>query len=393
MRSLTILLIVLVSTSLSFISCVENTSSFSISSSFSASSDSSTTTAAADDDIGYIFLAGYTSVSLTFTLNLTTGAVAPLSTSSTGTNASWFTWHPTNANWAYAVQELTPVGGVAWLERVSTSLNQYNITSSSSILSSNGGSPCHVNIHPDGKWLLVANYNDGYTAVYPLSSTGKIGEATTVRQDGSNAHMMALHAIESKLYVYTPFLGSDYVAHYLFNANSGQLSLVNLMKTHAGCGPRHFVVHPNSLVGYLICETSSEINTVTINRSTGGLTLVQTLSTIPATFNASLNTGAEVFISPDGQFLFCSNRGHNSLAVFKIELKSNYILTPVGWETADGDIATPRSFHIHPSGKWVVVANQNGNSFTVLKLLPNGILQRVSTTSISFGPAFVSFLP
>ncbi|KJE96609.1 hypothetical protein CAOG_06909 [Capsaspora owczarzaki ATCC 30864] len=347
-----------------------------------------------DESPLYVVVSGYANFTLTLALIPSEGAVVELVESHTGTNASWVAWHPTNQSVAYAVQELSPQGQVVTLAPVAPLSLNFDVRGNPS--PSYGGAPCHLMIHPSGRFAFVANYDDGVTAIYNISVPGNAisDKAYAVRQDGQNAHMMATRHLGN--YIYTPFLGSDYVAQYTFDPLSGELAplaTAPTFKVFAGCGPRHIVFQAYSDVAYLICETGSTVLTLAV-APTGELSLLQTLSTIPDSFNASLNTGAEVHISPDGRFVYCSNRGHNSIAMFAVDAATG-LLSPLGWEFGNGGINMPRSFAIDPVGNWMVVANQGASTVTILHIdWISGLLQTMGTSTVRLNnPAFVDFRP
>ncbi|HEX7664224.1 MAG TPA: beta-propeller fold lactonase family protein, partial [Polyangiaceae bacterium] len=254
------------------------------------------------------------------------------------TSPSFLAMRPGDAN-LYAVSEASPTGRVG----------AYSVDATSGALtylsgvSSQGNGPAFLSVDPSGKYVLVANYGDGGIAVLPIQSDGKLGTPTDTRNAGKNAHMMIADA--SDKYVFVPCLGSDYVAQYTFDASTGTLS-PNTPPTFsmpAKSGPRHLALHPNGKWAYLVSETSSSITSLTIS-ATGTLGNAVTQTTVPGTFKGK-NTDAEVVVHPSGKWVYASNRGDDSIAIFAVDA-TNGTLTPTGTTKTGGK--TPRSFAVDP---------------------------------------------
>ncbi len=234
---------------------------------------------------------------------------------------------------------------------------------------SHGRSPCHINVDQTGRWLAVANYSDGTLSVFPIENDGKLGEASDVvqhkgasvnpqRQKGPHAH--SVYFDPNNKYVVSADLGIDKIMIYQFDQENGKL-LPNdpaWFKTHQGAGPRHFTFHPKGQYAYVIQELNSTITAFEYMPDKGILSAIQTISTLPDGYEGE-NSCADIHVSPDGKFLYGSNRGHNSMAIFSID-PANGRLTARGHTSTQGE--RPRNFAIDPTGRYLFAANQDSNN-------------------------------
>jgi 6-phosphogluconolactonase len=247
---------------------------------------------------------------------------------------------------------------------------------------SGGGGPCHLVVDAAGKNVLVANYGGGSVAVLPLQKDGRLSEPSCViqhqgsgpdrqRQQGPHAHSINLDAANH--FAFAADLGLDKVLIYRFDANQGTLAPNEppLAAVAPGAGPRHFAFHPSGKFAYVINEMHSTVTAFAYDRDAGKLQSLQTITTLPADFRGS-NTTAEVQVHPSGKFLYGSNRGHHSLAVFAIDQATGK-LTSVEQQSTQGK--TPRNFGIDPTGKFLLAANMDSNTIVVFRIDPaTGVL-------------------
>jgi 6-phosphogluconolactonase len=253
-------------------------------------------------------------------------------------------------------------------------------------IASNGDGPAFIGVDRGGKYVLVANYNAGSTGIFKIGADGMLGSSTDVKMPGMNAHMIVTDP--SNRFAFVPCLGSDYVAQYRFDASAGTMTASSppQVMTKAGAGPRHLAFHPTGPYAYLINEKGSTMIAYTLSASAGTLTEMQSLSTLPTTFSGQ-NKGAEVVVSPDGNFVYGSNRGHDSIAIFSVAAGTG-TLTLVGHQSTGG--STPRSFSIDPSGNFLLVANQDSDNIVTFKIdRSTGMLGQMKVTAVSKGPEFV----
>jgi 6-phosphogluconolactonase len=245
-----------------------------------------------------------------------------------------------------------------------------------------GNHPCYITVDKTGKWVIVGNYSSGTVAVLPVRKDGSLGEAVTVkqhegsgvskeRQEGPHVHSTVLSPDNKTLFV--PDLGIDKIMLYAFNANNGSLKAKTnpYIKLADGSGPRHFDLHPNGKWAYLIQEMAGTITA--FNFRNGSLRSFQTISSLPAGFSKSFSS-ADIHVSPDGKFLYASNRDSaNDIAIYKIH-PSTGRLSLVGHQSTLGK--TPRNFNFDPSANFLLVANQRSDDIIIFRRnVQNGLLR------------------
>lgn len=264
---------------------------------------------------------------------------------------------------------------------------------------SRGSGPCHLVVDRAGKNLLLANYGGGSVAAFPISADGRLGESTGFiqhsgssvnpqRQKEPHAHSINLDA--ANRFAVAADLGLDKVLVYRFDPGKGTLSPNEPPSTSvkAGSGPRHFAFHPDGRSAYVINELASTVTAFQYDAGQGVLKEIQTLSTLPRDFSGESYT-AEVQVHPSGKFLYGSNRGHDSIAVFAIEANGrlHYIEN-----TATGG-RTPRNFGISPDGRYLLVANQESHNVVVFRIDPkSGRLTSTGSILEVPSPVCVKFL-
>lgn len=275
-------------------------------------------------------------------------------------NPSFLAVSPDN-KFVYAVNE-TDGGSVEAFK-----LNEGKLTSIN-MKSSGGAHPCYVTVDATGKWCIVGNYTGGSLAILPINNDGSLGDPKQViqhtgtgpnkdRQEKSHVHSVNLSPNNKDLFV--PDLGIDKIMAYRLNDKTGELTEGNHQTVRAGTGPRHFTFHPNGKFAYVIQELSSTITA--FNYSDGKLDQIEEVSTIPKDFKGK-NACADIHISLDGKFLYGSNRFYDRIVAFSIDQKTGK-LTMIQETPSFGKV--PRNFTISPSGKWVLVANQESDNVVI----------------------------
>ncbi len=240
--------------------------------------------------------------------------------------------------------------------------------------SSGGGGPCHVITDKAGKNVLVANYGGGSCAVLPVGTDGKLSKASSFvqhegssidksRQEGPHGHSINLDTANK--FAFVADLGLDKILVYKFDGKKGTITPNDPphVSTPAGGGPRHFTFHPNGKFAYTNNEMGSSVTAMTYDAKEGKLDPIQTITTLPKPTKG--NSTAEILVHPSGKFLYCSNRGHNSIALFAIDPETGK-LTAKGHQ-GEG-INVPRNFVFAPGGKFCLVANQDGHSVIVFRV-------------------------
>ncbi|MGE5489176.1 MAG: lactonase family protein [bacterium] len=266
--------------------------------------------------------------------------------------------------------------------------------------SSHGGGPCYVSVDRTGRTVLVAHYGSGTVAAFSVRPDGSFDNAaSSVAHSGSSVNPQrqeAPHAHSADVspdnrFVIAADLGIDKVVVHRLNAAKAELSgPASFFTVKPGSGPRHLAFHPGGRFAYLINELASTITVLAWNGASATLTELQTMSTLPAGF-AGESTTAEIAVHPSGRFVYGSNRGHDSIAVFAIEA-SNGTLTPVEHVPSGG--SSPRSFAIDPSGEWLIAANRTSDNAVLFRIDRNtGRLTPAGDTVQVGSPVCVLFVP
>ena len=314
---------------------------------------------------------------------------------------SFLAWHP-NGQWLYAVNEVDEFEA-----EKSGAVSAFAVDSASGRLtllnqqSSRGRGPCHLSIDGTGTKLLVANYGGGTVSVLPIGADGRLAPASsTVQHSGAGAnpkrqqapHAHAIAAAPGNRFVLAADLGIDKLLVYRFDAERGELSPHDppAATLAPGAGPRHFAFGRDGRHVYAINELSSTITAFDWDASRGSLTPRESVSTLPAGHQGESYT-AEIEVHPSGRFLYGSNRGHDSLAIFTVDQASG-ALAPAGHEPTGG--SWPRHFTMTPDGQWLVAANQRSDSLVAFKIdQASGRLTRTGDAAKVGSPACVVFPP
>jgi 6-phosphogluconolactonase len=266
---------------------------------------------------------------------------------------------------------------------------------------SGGRGACHVIVDRTGRCLLVANYGSGSAASIPIGDDGRLGEPGTVvqhegkglnekRQEGPHAHSAAIDP--RNRFAYVADLGIDRLMIYRLDAQKGTMTPNDppYAAVAPGAGPRHFTFHVNGKHAYVINELANTITAFEYDPATGKLTGIQTVNTLPDDF-AGANTTAEVVVHPSGRFVYGSNRGHDSIAIFACDPQTGR-LTVVGHESTRGK--TPRNFNIDPTGQYLIAANQGSDTIIVFRIdQASGRLKAVGDPVAAPTPVCIKFLP
>jgi 6-phosphogluconolactonase len=244
-----------------------------------------------------------------------------------------------------------------------------------------GDHPCYVEIDKTGKWVFAGNYSSGSLSVLPVNADGSLGApATHITHTGSGPnkdrqekpHVHCTKISPDNKWLYVPDLGIDKVMIYAFDETTGKLTpgTQPFAPSQPGAGPRHITFHPNGKYVYLIEELTGHV--VTYQYQNGQLKLHQRTSSLPMGQQGYAGS-ADIHVSPDGKFLYASNRGDfNNIAIFKID-KNNGRASILGFQSTLGK--TPRNFNFDPSGRYLLVGNQDTNEIVIFKRnLKTGLL-------------------
>jgi len=266
--------------------------------------------------------------------------------------------------------------------------------------SSGGAGPCHLVVDSTGKHVLVANYGGGSVAVLPIRDGGKLGPATCTiqhagasedksRQSGPHAH--SIHLDAAQRFAFAADLGLDKILVYRWDPAKGTLTPNDppAASVKPGSGPRHFTFGQGDRHAYAINEMACTVTAFDYDAPKGVLSEIQTISTLPGKREAGYST-AEVVLHPSGKFLYGSNRGHNSIAVFAIDAKTGKLSAV---EQASTLGKTPRNFVIDPTGAWLLAENQDSDTIVIFAIDPaSGRLKASGATVDVPSPVCVRFV-
>ena len=221
-------------------------------------------------------------------------------------------------------------------------------------------------MHPNGQWLYVANYVGGVIARYPLAADGQIkavseikrlaGQGEHPRQESSHPHSVTVSPEGN--WVIVADLGTDYV--HTYHADNPQWELVSTTELPAGAGPRHMAFHPKAPFAYVLNELNNTVTALHYNSQNGALNIIDHWPTLPEEADSN-SLAADIHLTPDGAFLYATNRGDDSLVAFAVN-RENGKLNYIGHYPTRGEF--PRNFVIHPGGEDLLVANQNSDNIT-----------------------------
>ena len=316
-------------------------------------------------------------------------------------NPSWVTVSR-DRRFLYAVSEVgvadatgTPAGlVVAYAIGADGKLTELNRASSG------GADPCHLAIDRSGRTLVVANYTGGSVVAFHLAADGRLGSAwkdqhvgkgtNAERQEAPHAHFVEFVADDRLLL--SCDLGNDRVYIYRHDPRSDALAAHKpaFVGLEPGSGPRHLAVHPSHRYVYVLTELTSHVATFAWNPSAGTLVQRQSIATVPLGTSPT-NSTAEIVVHPNGRFVYASNRGHDSIAVFSVDARNGRLTLLANTPTGG---STPRSFAVDGSGRWLLAANQKSDSIVTFAIDPTkGTLTPNGATIAVPRPVCVAFAP
>jgi 6-phosphogluconolactonase len=335
-----------------------------------------------------------------FRFDAATGKLTSAGIAGEVVNPSFVDFHP-SGKYLYSVSEVANIDG-----QKSGAVTSFSIDRATGRLttlnrsSSKGAGPCHIRVDATGKMLVVANYSSGSTACMPIKADGTLGEAVSFFQfTGSGPNQKRQREPHAHSATFSPDnrfaivadLGTDKLM--VFRVDPAKASMTPndppSFSTPPGAGPRHFAFHPKGKFAYAINELASTVTAASYDKARGAFTHIETVSTLPPDYKGDTTT-AEIKIHPNGKFLYGSNRGHDSIAVFSIA--ANGKLKLIGHTSTQGKV--PRNFSLDPSGKWLIAANQNTDNLVVFAVDPRtGRLSPTGQNLPAGAPVCVKFLP
>ena len=335
-----------------------------------------------------------------YRFNFSKGKLSPLGLVAKTVNPSFITIDYAG-RFLYAVNELDsfqnqPTGAVSVFE-IDRQTGKLNLLQQ---ISSLGAAPAHLSLDKSGRYLMVANYNGGNVAVFPIGNDGQLGPHAAMIQDsgsGTNLdrqagpHAHFIQATNDNKFVMTADLGIDKVLINRLNAKTGSLTPAGsgFAKLEPGSGPRHLAFNSSGKFVYVLNELTSKVTTFSFESENGTMQTKHTLSTLPKNFSGK-NTAAEIIVDAKGQFLYVSNRGDNSIGLFSINSVDG-TLTPVEWFSSGGK--SPRNFDIDPTGQWLFAANQDSDNIVIFRInKTTGKLNQISDSIKLISPVCIRFL-
>lgn len=316
----------------------------------------------------YFFVGTYTEGGsegiYSYSLNAATGKLTNCGLAAKTDNASFLALS-SNKKFLLAVNETKDEHSrnMGYIESFLVNKNEHQLKFVNKV-PSGGAHPCYVSVN-QSNFVLAANYTGGNAALFRLDESGILSEFTDVQQHyghGPNKERQVEPHVHSAFFeplsnrVFVADLGTDQVTVYLLDVKSVKLVKAPFpaINIAPGSGPRHLAFHPSMKIVYVVNELSNDISVVYMN-SDGSFRIIEMISTLPAG-NKKPSNCADIHISKDGRFLYASNRGFNSIAIFSVDPATGQI-TLVGQESTRGD--TPRNFTLSPNEDFLLVANQN----------------------------------
>jgi 6-phosphogluconolactonase len=344
-------------------------------------------TAAQGAGMPFVYVSGYRPEITIFRLDTAAGRLVRAGrVTNVGRDPSFLAWDPA-AKFLFAVNETDPgrVRSFA-INQASGELTPINDVPSA------GSITAHLSTDRTGRWLLVANYGDlkqGTIASMPIGADGRLGTAVDTREFGVGAMAHQIRSDPGNRFVYVPLKGGPAVAQLVFDAATGRMkpNVPAQVAAAAGAGPRHLDFHPNGRFVYVINELDLTMTAYAYDAKTGLLRELQILPTLPAAADKVGASAADVHVHRTGRFLYGSNRGHDSIVIYR--LGEDGRMTLAGHESRF--IKRPRNFTIDPTGTLMLVANQDDASVAVFRIDQNTGMLDPAGTPVPAGdnPSFV----
>jgi 6-phosphogluconolactonase len=280
--------------------------------------------------------------------------------------------HP-NGKYLYSVNRGTVVPGQDWGSVAAWVIGDNGKLTLLNEQSTQGKDPNHISLDQKGEWGFVTNFRGDNIAVFPIHKDGALGAASDLRNHAETApdggkitpHPHSIIPSPDSKYLYAQNLGTDKIITYTLDRKTGKLSLTNHgIITPKGSGPRHLIFHPNGLYAYLAEELSSTVSSYQYNRKTGELTFMRRLSTLPVGYSGTTKV-AEIKMHPNEKFLYVTNRGHDSVAIYGINPENGH-LSFIKTQPALG--SHPRGMLIDSTGKYLILANERSDNVVMFRV-------------------------
>ncbi|SHM89935.1 lactonase family protein [Gracilibacillus kekensis] len=269
--------------------------------------------------------------------------------------------------YVYAVSKEEDKGGVTAFEISDSEGNLKKLNSEAT----DGSAPCHVSVKNDNSLVVTANYHTKQVEAHLTNQDGTVQASKSVEHEGNGPHERQekphLHYAgftPDQQFVVVVDLGSDTITTYRPDAD--KLEKISVLNTKSGSGPRHLAFHPNGKYAYVMTELSNEVIVLKYNESDGSFEELQYITTLPEDFKEN-NQGSAIHLSSDGKFVYAGNRGHNSIAVYRVA--DDFTVEFIEWTDTEGD--WPRDFVLDPSEQFIVASNQESGTLVLFERDPN----------------------
>jgi 6-phosphogluconolactonase len=319
--------------------------------------------------VPFVYVGGTNGNVTIYRFNRTTRTLTLDDTVNAGSYPSFLAVNPAHTM-LYAVLESSSAVAAFAIDQATGGLTKRNEQATG------GSSPAHVSVDKTGKWVMVANYSGGNVRIFPVMNDGSLGSPSDTKSPGTNPHLIITDAANA--FAFVPCKGSDLVAQFVFNAQTGTLTpnATASVATAGGAGPRHLAFHPTGKFAYLINELDDTMTALSYDAATGRLTTLHSLSTLPGGMSSGQNSTAEVMVHPTGKFLYGSNRGDDSIVVYTLDQDTGR-MTLAGHDDSGGQ--TPRHFSLDDTGSVLFAANRDTNNVAVFDVnATTGRLTKVS---------------
>jgi 6-phosphogluconolactonase len=334
----------------------------------------------------YVYTSGYDPKITIFALDRSTGILTSKGSLDTGVSSPSYLAFSADKRFLYAANEASGANSKVLAFKIAADGALQKINEAPA---GGDGSP-HLSVSPDGRWVLVAHYSSGHVSTLGVDANGGVTmpPADVQRPANNTSHQIVTDATGK--FVFVPNVNANTVFQFLLDSATGKLTANGSVSGFAsGAGPRHLAFHPTGNWAYTMNETAVTVTSLVFDRTAGTFSGPQTIDSLPAG-TAKTGSGAHVAVHPSGQFVYTSNRGHNSISIFGVDGTTGR-LTMRGNETGGGGIRTPRDFGIDPGGKFLFVANQDAASLMVFEInASDGTLTLRDTKTTPASPSFAA---
>jgi 6-phosphogluconolactonase len=338
----------------------------------------------------YVYVARGSSEITILSLDMASGELSPKGTTLAGDQSVGYLAFSPDKRFLYAVSEADGINSKVYASKVNAA--DGSLTAINSAITGGDGAP-HVAVHPSGKLIMIAHYGSGDVSSLKVDDAGGVSMplADVKRPFDRTSHQVVFDA--SGKFAFVPNIDANTIFQYGVDAMTGKLTANGQVSGLPDmAGPRHMAFHPSGKYAFVMNEVATTVTSLAYDSSTGNLSSPVTIDSLPAGAVRDMDTsGAHILAHPSGKFVFSSNRGHNSISTFAVD--ANGRLTLTSNETAGGMMNMPRDFGMDPSGRYLVVGNQDASNVMVFEISPtDGKLTLRDTKPVPGSPSFVGVI-